>query len=234
MRIGGAALAGVVTLSACFPVMAHPTRVESGMRLGTVAGFSFGSDSIGETGQIDPVIVPSLDIELALGIRDTTREDGPGLRLSAAAGMSGFGGSVYVEYPRESLGSLDGGVGLAAHRGALRVIMPYAQFGRHEDRDRAWFVRNGIAIVAPRDSAGTRLAWIPTVGFSTRDQRSDKSIYLSAVFGGEQRVERACVLFSCLRYSNSYTRTTLIVGASISLLLSTPGYPGDLGRPPRR
>lgn len=216
-----AAFALGILLTGCFPVMAHPTRVEPGLRLTPIASIALIVDSSGAGGPVTHAVVPSLDFEASLAVRDSFRVDGPGLRLSAAAGMSGYGGAAYAELPRDQFGDFDVGVGLAAHRGALKLWTPYVQFGRHEAEDMSWFLRNGIAFAAPLDSARWSVLWIPTVGVARHRSNRIATLFLSAVIGRQQDVDRPC-FFDC---QSAFVRTQVMLGSSLSFTLMTPYRP---------
>lgn len=214
-------LAALACLTGCFPVLAHPTRVESGFKLTSHASFSLVSDSTGEPRRETYVFVPSIDFEASLGIRDTSRVDGPGLRLAAAGGLSGFGGSAYVELPREQFGDFDFGFGIAGHGGALTMWTPYLQLGRHESDDMSWFVRNGVTFATGSDSTNWAVLWVPTVGIVRHRSYRDASLFLSAVVGHQDAVASPC-FFTC---DGPTMRTRVMVGASLSFTLMTPYRP---------
>jgi hypothetical protein len=218
------ALAGSLGVTGCFPVFAHPTRVASAFQISATSTLGFVTDSAGQTGDVARGLLPVFDLEASLGIRDSTRDDGPGLRLSASAGFSGYGGSAYVEAPRDLFGTLDLGVGLAGHRGGVSFWTPYMQLGRQYQQDLSWFVRNGVAFATSADSTDGAVVWIPTVGIVRQRTRSNSAFFLSAVVGRRQRVERACLFFECFSYSNSFVRTQVMLGASLGVTL-TPYRP---------
>lgn len=225
MRVSAAWLF-LTTVPACIPVMPHPTRVDPAFRVGMNASFSYMTDSQSTTGEVTALRVPSFDFDASLGIRDTSSSDRAAMRLSASAGFSGFGGSFYVEGPRPWLGDFDAGLGLAAHHGSMNVLMPYLQFGREYRSTASWFVRNGIVVLSSAESSTWRTLWMPTVGLFRHIEGRDASVYVSGIIGGHQpRVERYCLFFECLDYSNSYTRTYLILGATVSLPLARASLP---------
>jgi hypothetical protein len=209
------ALAFLTAVSGCYPIIAHPTRVESGMKLTTLSSFAMVSDSAAGDERRSLAVVPSIDVEAALGIRDTTRTDGTGLRISAFAGFSGYGGSVYLEAPREFLGSFDAGAGVAAHAGFGGVWTPYVQFGRREDEEMSWFVRNSAAFTARHDSTAAAVVWIPTVGIVRQRSNRENVMFLSAVVGRQPLYQGPC-LFAC---EGPSLRTLVMVGASLSFSL---------------
>ena len=214
-------LAGLICLTGCYPVLAHPTRAESGFRLTSFGSFALVSDSSEDDGRRTLVFVPSIDFEASLGIRDTSRNDGVGLRVAANGGLSGYGGSAYLEVPRDLFGSVDVGVGIAGHGGALTLWTPYLQFGRYESEDMSWFVRNGIAFTAKADSSEASVLWVPTVGIVRHRSSRDAALFLSAVVGRQPLLEGPC-LFAC---SGPSMRTLVMVGASLSFTLMTPYRP---------
>lgn len=216
------ALLGLPALAGCFPVLA---RVESGFRLAAISSFAIVSDSGAESGDVARAVVPSFDLEASLGIRDTSRDYGPGLRLAASAGLGGYGGSAYVELPRDQFGDLDVGIGVATHHGALSLWSPYLQLGRREGQDMSWFLRNGVSFAAPADSSDWSILWVPTVGIALHRPSRDAGLFLSAVIGRQQRVERACFFFECFSYSNSFVRTQVMIGASVSFTLLSRHVP---------
>lgn len=212
------ALVGLLCLTGCFPVFAHPTRVRSGFQLSEYTSVALISDSTGDPKREVLTALPSIDVEAALGIRDTSRNDGPGFRLALSGGLSGYGGSAYVELPRNQFGGFDVGVGVAGHRGASLLWTPYVQVGRVEDADMSWFLRNGIAFATPLDSARASVLWIPTVGIVRHRPSREATIFLSAVVGAQQPVERPC-FFDC---TSSALRTLVMLGASLSFTIMTP------------
>jgi hypothetical protein len=219
-------LAGLVCVTGCYPVLVHKTRVEPGFQVSTVLNLAFVTDSAGQTGDVARGVVPSFDLEASVGIRDSSRDNGPGLRLSAFAGLGGYGGSAYVEAPRSLIGDFDLGFGLAGLHGGVSLWTPYVQIGRAHREDLSWFVRNGVAFGTPSDSADGAVVWIPTVGIFRHRAQRDASLFISAVVGRQQRVERACLFFDCLSsYSNSFVRTQVMLGASLSFTLMTPYRP---------
>jgi len=213
----------LVLCTACFPALAHPTRVERGLRLGAVLGTSFGTDSGAESHELTNVVIPSIDLELSVGIRDTASAGAAGYRLGGMAGFRGLGLSVYAETPRPWLGTFDAGLGFAAHQGEMKFLMPYAQFGRASASGSSWFIRNGIAWMADRDSSTWSALWIPSVGSWRRFGRHrDGAIWLTAVVGNQPRIERDCLFFECFSGSSSFVRTSVILGFSYSFLLASP------------
>ena len=215
------AVAAVFWLAGCYPVFSHPTRVDPGFRLASYASVSLVSDSSIEEGRTRLAAMPSIDFEASLGVRDTSRDNGYGLRLAASGGFSGFGVSTYVELPRGNFGMFDTGVGLAVHGGVLSMWTPYVQFGRHEDEDMSWFVRNGVAFVTPADSSRRSVLWLPTVGIARHRPYRDSALFLSAVVGNQQLLDGPCY-FSC---EGPSLRTLVMVGASVSFTLMTPYRP---------
>ena len=215
------ALAGLICLTGCFPVFAHPTRVNPGFQLSEFTSIALISDSAGEPKRAVLSVLPSIDFEAALGIRDTSRDSGPGLRIAASGGLSGYGGSLYLEFPRDQFGDFDVGVGIAGHHGAASLWTPYVQFGRAEDEDMSWFVRNGVAFATPLDSSRASALWIPTVGIVRHRLYRDATLFLSAVVGAQQSVDRPC-FFDC---TSSAVRTLVMLGASVSFTLMTPYRP---------
>ena len=214
------ALAALFGVTGCFPVFAHPTRVESAFQVSATSTLGFVTDSAGQTGDVTRGLLPVIDLEASLGMRDSTREDGLGLRLSVSAGLSGYGGSAYFEAPRELFGAIDLGVGLAGHHGGISFWTPYLQFGRQYQQDRSWFVRNGVAFTTTTDSTDGAVVWIPTVGIVSQRARGNGALFLSAVVGRQQRVERTCLFFECFSYSNSFVRTQVMLGVSLGVTLT--------------
>ena len=208
-----------IAVAGCFPALAHPTRVEPGLRLGAVLGASFGTDS-GDSGDLTHVVIPSIDLELALGIRDTSRAGAAGLRIAGMAGFRGLGASLYAEAPRPWLGGLDAGLGFAAHHGQMKLRMPYVQFGGANGSGSSWFIRNGLAWVADRDSSRWNALWVPSVGFWRRfGGHRDGAVWVSGVIGHQPRIERDCFFFECFSGSSSFLRTSVIFGMTYSLPL---------------
>jgi hypothetical protein len=202
-------------------VLAHPTRVESGFKLSNHTSVSLISDSTGEPRRETYVVVPSIDFEASLGIRDTSRLDGPGLRLAASGGFSGFGASAYVEWPRDQFGDFDLGFGLAGHGGALSSWTPYLQLGRYESEDMSWFVRNGVTFATSADSTDWAVLWVPTIGIVRHRSYRETSLFLSAVVGRQRAVASPC-FFTC---DGPTMRTRVMLGASLSFTLMTPYRP---------
>ena len=126
-------------------------------------------------------LLPSLDLEASLGIRDTSAGDpGFGLRIAGRVGIAGYGGAAYAELPRAWIGDIDAGVGVQLHHSRLTMFMPYFQVGTMRGTGSSWFLRNGVVRIAPGDSADQTLLWIPTVGWY-RHRRSgfEGGLYLS-------------------------------------------------------
>jgi hypothetical protein len=211
-----------VVLPGCYPVLGHPTRVESGAIMRVILSTTFISDSTYEGVSVPFPGVPSLDVELSTGIRDTSFDSrGPGLRLGASAGLSGFGLSAYAELPRHWLNEADAGVGIAFHGGALASWMPYAQFGRRMNERHDWFVRNALAF-GHDESARHSMLWIPTLGV-TRVTRtgSEYALFLSLVFGNQPWIERPC--FLC---DPAYAKSRVMIGLSSGTRLRFPDFRG--------
>lgn len=215
------AVVGLVCLTGCFPVLAHPTRVEPGFKLSNFTSVSLVSDSTGEPRRQTYVVLPSIDFEASLSVRDTSRLDGPGLRLAASGGFSGFGASAYVEWPRDQFGDLDLGFGVAGHGGALTSWTPYLQLGRYESEDMSWFVRNGVMFATGSDSTNWAVLWIPTVGIVRHRSFRDAALFLSAVVGKQRALDGPC-FFTCDGHA---MRTQVMLGASLSFTLMTPYRP---------
>jgi hypothetical protein len=214
-------LAGLVGLTGCFPVLAHPTRVDPGFTLSSFTSLALVTDSTGEPRRATYVVLPSIDFEASLSVRDTSRIDGPGLRLAASGGLSGFGASAYVELPRDQFGDFDMGFGIAGHGGALTSWTPYLQFGRYESEDMSWFIRNGVLFATYSDTTNVAVLWVPTVGIVRHRLYRDASLFLSAVVGGQHALEGPC-FFACDGHA---MRTKVMVGASLSFTLMTPYRP---------
>jgi hypothetical protein len=214
-------LVGLTCFTGCFPVLAHPTRVESGFKLSSFTSVSLVSDSTGEPSRATYTVLPSIDFEASLGIRDTSRIDGPGLRLAASGGLSGLGASAYLEWPRDQFGDFDLGFGIAGHGGALNTWTPYLQVGRYESEDMSWFVRNGVTFATSSDSTNWAVLWVPTVGIVRHRPYRDAALFLSAVVGSQQAVDGPC-FFSC---EGPTMRTRVMLGASVSFTLMTPYRP---------
>lgn len=215
------AFAAMLCLTGCFPVLAHPTRVERGLRLSSFTSVSLVSDSAPDPERATFTLLPAVDFEVSIGTRDSLRDDGPGLRLAASGGMSGYGGSVYLELPRDQWGTIDTGIGIAGHRGIASLWTPYFQFGRYESDDMSWFVRNGVAFAAASDSASWAVLWIPTVSIVRHRTYRDAAVFLSTIVGNQERTRRPC-FFDC---PSSYLRTRVMLGVSVNFTLMTPYRP---------
>lgn len=205
----------LAVLTGCYPVFAHPTRVESGAKLSSFTSFALVSDSGREDGRRNLLFVPSIDFEASLGIRDTSRSDGPGLRLAASGGLSGWSGSVYMEAPRDRFGPVDAGLGFTAYGGAGPLWSTYVQFGRRESDEMSWFLRNGVAFDARTDSAESAVLWVPTVGIVRHRLYREATIFLSAIVGRQLLYQGPC-FFTC---SGPAIRTLAMVGASMSFTI---------------
>lgn len=204
-----------LVFSACVPILAHPTRVNPGFEVGTYYTFGIAADS-GAQGESS--VLPSIDLELAVGIRDPSRDTGPSLRVSASGGFSGSGVGAYTEFPREWLGDLDAGAGFAIHYGASTSMMPYLQVGRRLGEDYSWFVRNTAAFI--RADSGTRSAlWIPTIGLSrhTTGRAGNVDVFASAIIGPQQPFSTC--LFWC---EPSSSRMRAMAGVALRLVLDSP------------
>ena len=218
-----AACLALIVCAGCFPALAHPTTVERGVRLGAVLGASFGSDSGGESQQLTNVVIPSIDVDISVGIRDTSNANAVGYRVGGVAGFRGLGASIYAEAPRQWLGTFDAGLGFAAHQGEMKFLMPYLQLGRASASGSSWYIRNGLAWMADRDSSQWSALWIPSVGTWRRFGRNrEGAIWLTAIIGNQPRIERDCVFFECFSGSSNFVRTSVILGFTYSFLLATP------------
>ena len=215
------ALVVLTCVTGCYPVLSHPTRVEGGFKLTSFTSISLVSDSSTSEGRTKFVAMPSVDFETALGIRDTSRSDGAGLRLALSGGLSGFGASAYLELPRDQFGDFDVGFGVAGNGGVITVWTPYVQFGRYESEDMSWFVRNGVAFASTADSLQGSVLWVPTVGIVRHRLYRDAALFLSAVVGSQPLREGPC-FFTC---DGPSMRTLVMLGASVSFTLMTPYRP---------
>lgn len=210
-------------MSGCLPVMPHPTRVEPAFHIGMNVGFAIVSDSTGSRGRTTGGI-PFVDTEFALGLRDPSRNDGPGLRLGTTAGMSGYAGALYTELPRPFLGEIDSGIGVFVHRGIYHDLGSYVQFGRSGSFE-SWYVRN--AIVLSENHGVRRPVWMPTFGFVADRGTRMIQVYLAAVIGQQPPT---CGTIGCSDVTYRQ-QTKFLVGASMSRIVNLPRY-SDL--PPRR
>ena len=207
----------VTTLSACYPAMAHPTRVGSGFSVITTLGMYLAEDARilpgGEDSQVH--LLPTFGVNAALSIRDTSvTDEGVGLRLSVGTGFAMPIWQAYVELPRDRFGEYDAGVGVALHGARPRLVMPYAQFGRQIGERRFWwFTQQGVAFGTTSRPSESVAIWVPTVAVASGVAGGEASLFLTGVVGGSSAVHKE-ICRVCVSGSRSITRNYLLFGVS--------------------
>jgi hypothetical protein len=205
------------TGAACYPAMAHPTRVGSGFSVITTLGMYVSEDQgLGPGAPPTQVRMhPTFGMNAALSIRDTSAtEEGVGLRVSVGTGFAMPIWQAYVELPRDRFGAYDAGVGVAVHGARPRLVMPYAQFGRQLGERRVWwFTQQGIAFGSTSGSRSSGAIWVPTVAVASGAAGGEASLFLTGVVGGTGPLhEEICRV--CVSGTRSVTRNYLLFGVS--------------------
>ena len=207
----------LVAVSACYPAMAHPTRVGSGFSVTTTLGMYAAEDTTvilgGEEGRVR--LLPTFGINAALSIRDTSAtDDGVGLRLSVGTGFAMPIWQAYLELPRDRFGAYDAGFGLALHGARPRLVMPYAQFGRQLGERRTWwYTQQGVAFGTTSRGRESGAIWVPTVAVASGVSGGEASLFLTGIVGGSGPIhEEICRV--CVSGTRRVTRNYLLVGVS--------------------
>jgi hypothetical protein len=222
-------LAATLGLSACFPIAAHPTRIEPGPEV--TMGFS-GEVTLDSSAQSGRHLgrMPNFNIGFAAGFRDPDGRDGIASRLAIAVGLAGLAADTYLELPREWFSTVDAGFGVTWQTGPASVVLPYIQAG-HQFGDGAVLFRNLGRALARGDSLGRVQRWVITVGGSILPvgQRAPGRVSLLTFVSflpGAKREEATC-LFSCA--GAAYYRSVLmIVGFTASRAARRPdGFSRD-------
>jgi hypothetical protein len=203
--------------TACYPAIAHPTRVGSGFSVITTLGMNVAEDD-GVLVTAPPpkrVAMPTFGLNAALSIRDTSSLDaGPGLRLSVGTGFAVPIWQVYLELPRDQFGALDAGLGVALHGARPRLVMPYAQVGQQIGASRRfWFTQQGLAFGSTSRGRGSGPMWIPTVAMASGAPGGEASVFLTGIIGGSSAVHKE-ICIGCGPPSRIVRRNMLLVGVS--------------------
>jgi hypothetical protein len=207
-------LLALIPTLACYPAVAHPTRVGSGFSVQTTLGMHVSRNHVQTTGADERLINPTFGINAALSVRDTTAGDeGIGVRLSIGTGFSSPIWQAYVELPRDRFGVYDAGVGVAVHGSTPRIVMPYAQVGRQFGRNRSWYTQQGFAVASSKRENKSSVMWIPTVAFSSGAGGGEASLFITGVVGGSKFVhEELCR--TCADDLGRVNRSMLLMGVS--------------------
>src|SRR5688572_27984523 len=120
-------LAGVLSVMAfaagCYPLMAHPTRVESGANLTMTIGGQVVRMKTDTSSQLGGI--PNVGVQLVMGSRDSLRTDAISTRFAFGPSLSGFGWGAYAEFPETFLGETDAGFGVSGQSGGMfRTLTP--------------------------------------------------------------------------------------------------------------
>jgi hypothetical protein len=211
-----AVLLPVIAAGACYPAIAHPTRVGSGFSVQTTLGMYLAEDDAA-VGSDDREIhvLPTFGINAAISIRDTSATDeGVGLRVSVGTGFAMPVWQAYLELPRDRFGPYDAGVGVAVHGARPRLVMPYAQFGRQLGARRAWwYTQQGVAFGSTSTGGAAGAVWLPTVAMAAGPPGGEASIFLTGIVGGSGSLhEDICRV--CVPGTRMITRNYLLFGVS--------------------
>jgi hypothetical protein len=203
--------------AACYPAIAHPTRVGSGFSVVTTLGMYLVEDEPLGLGGEPPRVraLPTFGINGALSIRDTsTNAEGPGLRLSVGTGFAMPIWQAYLELPRDRFGAYDAGVGVAVHGARPRLVMPYAQFGRQVGERRLWwYTQQGVAFGTTSGGRATGALWLPTVAVASGMPGGEASFFLTGVVGGSEQLH-ADLCRVCIAGTRAVNRNLLLAGVS--------------------
>jgi hypothetical protein len=204
-------IVAVVSSSGCYPMLAHPTRVERGVALTHVGGLQAFVDSSLVDGTATTRLLPSFTLGIAVEMRDSLRSDGPAARLQLGAALTSLIADLYAELPREAFGDFDAGLGIGGQRGVMEFVMPYAQFGRSFGGGHFWFLSNGVALTRHLDPSGWRPVWMPTVGFGRSTPQLHHTLFVTAIVG-RRPPEGSTTCFVCAGPSAVTQHTFLLVG----------------------
>jgi hypothetical protein len=223
---------------ACYPIAAHPTRIEPGVALTTGVSAQVTLDSSLEH---DPKssIRPSMAIGLAAGFTDSL-EDGLKTRIAAGLGMASYFADLYFEMPRSAFGEWDAGFGVTTQWVLARTVIPYLQFGRDIGDGVALFGSVGLAIFDP-DSLPRQRRLAATVGMSLASERPHAfgrggvTSFYTTVLPGATRVfvESYCVIV-CSDERHTLGSSLVIIGVSGELKLQRTAGGGRPRPPPGR
>jgi hypothetical protein len=203
----------LVASTACYPAVAHPTRVSSGFSVTTTLGAHLTRDEVVTSGTFERNVTPTFGISAAVSIRDTSSmDDGPGFRLSVGTGFAMPIWQAYMELPRDRFGPYDAGIGVAYHSARPRLVMPYAQFGRELGRSWSWYTQQGIGFGSTSDGESSGLIWLPTVAVSA-GLGGSASLFMTGVVGGKSSIyEEICG--NCAEDPRRVQRSILVMGFS--------------------
>lgn len=220
----------------CFPITAHPTRIEPGMALTAGMAFQVVRDSSVSRGRHD-AILPSWAFGLSAGFVDSL-SDGISTRLAAGVGIASYFADAYVEAPRSAFDDWDAGAGISWQWVAAPALMPYVQVGREIGRNVEAQGSIGLAFLG-RDSLPNARRLALTLSVSTRGEGStalgrggSQTTFITLLPGAERRWSDPDCLLVCAQDDGPLGSTTLIIGTSIELRLAPregripgPGYP---------
>lgn len=226
----------VIVTTACFPMLAHPTRVQEGVSLVFTSSMHVMADSSRATGERSLEARPAFAIQLAVGARARDDPEGIAYRIAGGVGLTGYVADAYAELPQWYLGDLDAGFGVAAQWGYLRVLMPYAQIGRLLGGDWHWFTSQGAGFVHQRRWNHARAVWMPTIGVTRTTAQRDAQVFLTAVIGGIPSLDIPKCVIWCPGETDVVKRTVVMLGISagrVAHRLPSPS-PRTRRRPRRR
>lgn len=202
----------VIATAACFPMLAHSTRVQEGVSFAVTTGAHVMTDSAPAAGDRDVNLRPNFMVQLAVSGRSPDHPEGIGYRVAGGIGLTGRVADAYLELPSWYLGALDAGVGVAAQWGYLRMAIPYVQFGGPIGRNWHWFTSHGFALVDRKGWTRTRGLWMPTLGLSHATAGRDQLVFVTAVIGGLPAMDvRKCFIW-CFEDTEVVKRTTVMIG----------------------
>lgn len=184
-------LSVMVAFAGCYPLMAHPTRVENGGMLTMVAGGQVARTKP-DSGASHVTFIPNVALLLVVGARDSVRRNSVSTRLSFGAGLSGLAWGAYAELPESVLGETDAGFGVSGQYGStFTTLMPYFQFGRRMNSRAAWLVSQGMAMVNTGDSLGWSPLLSTTLGLSGHGEWSS-GVFFITLLTGNRSYEYSC------------------------------------------
>jgi hypothetical protein len=232
-------VAALLVTAGCFPITAHPTRIEPGMALTAGMAAQVVRDSSASRGRHD-AILPSWALGFSAGFVDSLN-DGIGSRLAGGVGLASFFADAYFEAPRSAFGDWDAGAGISWQWVAAPALIPYVQVGREIGRNVQAQGSIGLAFLG-HDSLPNARRVAVTLSFSTRGEGStalgrgaSQTTFITLLPGAERRWSESHCFLLCARDDGPLGSTTLIIGTSIELRLAPREgrIPGP-GLPPHR
>lgn len=181
------ALAALIGVTSCAPVVTHPARVRPGSEFGVAGGWSRPACDSCRAGLVPPI---------GTTLRTSWAPRGPegpgysmGLLIPGFIFIPASTLDLYTQMPAPP-GQAVYGAGVTV---SFLDVMPYLQYGREDERGHGWYTTQGIVLAALRPEPevflnggdGTvfeRVAavyWSPTIAY--HDAHS--TFYLSGAFG---------------------------------------------------